>query len=218
MTDTTESQAELAYVRLESLIVTLKLKPGAQVNERQLIDLAGFGRTPVREAVQRLNWQGLIAIRPRSGMEISHLDRDEHRMILEVRRQLEPMAARQVAASVSQKVRGDLIALTRDMSECSVTGDCEGFLAADKRFDLILEANCPNRFIAQALAPLRPHSRRFWFASSNPERLEQSVTQHVQVIRAILDGQADRAEAAMARLVDGLSDMAGAPTPRPSSP
>ncbi len=53
------SQSELAYRRLERLIVTLKLKPGQSLTEAALIDLAGLGRTPVREALQRLEWEGL---------------------------------------------------------------------------------------------------------------------------------------------------------------
>ena len=67
MTETAASQAHLAYLALEGLIVTLKLKPGSLVTERELIELAGHGRTPVREAIQKLEWQGLIAVRPRAG-------------------------------------------------------------------------------------------------------------------------------------------------------
>ncbi len=54
------SQSHLAYLALEHRIVTLALKPGALVTEKQLIELAGHGRTPVREAIQKLAWQGLI--------------------------------------------------------------------------------------------------------------------------------------------------------------
>jgi DNA-binding GntR family transcriptional regulator len=52
------SQSHLAYLALEHAIVTLALAPGALVNEKQLIDLLGHGRTPVREAIQKLAWQG----------------------------------------------------------------------------------------------------------------------------------------------------------------
>lgn len=53
-----ESLAEQAYQILERLIVTLELEPGTLVNERTLIDLTGMGRTPLREAIQRLAWEG----------------------------------------------------------------------------------------------------------------------------------------------------------------
>ena len=71
---TGESLAELAYRQLEEMIVTLKLEPGSIVNERALTDITGMGRTPVREAVQKLAWEGLMEIRPRSGIAIAPLN------------------------------------------------------------------------------------------------------------------------------------------------
>lgn len=59
-----ESLAEQAYRVLERSIVTLELEPGAIVNERSLIELTGMGRTPIREAIQRLAWEGLVEVRP----------------------------------------------------------------------------------------------------------------------------------------------------------
>jgi DNA-binding GntR family transcriptional regulator len=208
MSDAAESHADLAYVKLESLIITLKLKPSAMVTERQLIETCALGRTPVREAIQRLNWQGLISVRPRAGLQIAPLRRENHKMILEVRRQLEPLAARLVAGAVDDTARKALIACAKAMTECSVTGDAEGFLAADKEFDLILEANCPNPFISQALAPLQTHSRRFWFHSATAETLERSVNLHVSVIRAMLQENPVLAHDAMLKLLDGLTEMA----------
>ena len=82
---------------MKGLIVTLALAPGSMVTEKELIALAGFGRTPVREAIQKLEWQGLIAVRPRAGLQITALDPTYPALILQARRQLEPLAARLMA-------------------------------------------------------------------------------------------------------------------------
>ena len=139
MSEPVESQSRLAYLRLESLIVTLELAPGSMVTEKQLIALAGLGRTPVREAVQKLEWQGLIEVRPRAGLQITALDPAYPAMIYETRRQLEPLAARLMAGHIDSKAREELIACAKAMTECSVTGDKVGFLDADKLFDEVLE-------------------------------------------------------------------------------
>jgi DNA-binding GntR family transcriptional regulator len=72
-------------------------------------------------------------------------------------------------------------------------------------FDEIIEENCPNPFIAQALASLQTHSRRYWFAGATQQSLEQAVDLHVRVIRALLSADADAAEKEMTALVCGIT-------------
>src|ERR1700754_170857 len=87
------SQSHLAYLALEHLIVTLALAPGALVTEKQLIDMAGRGRTPVREAIQKLAWQGPILVKPRVGLQVAEIGPRDHAHVMQVRRELEPIAA-----------------------------------------------------------------------------------------------------------------------------
>jgi DNA-binding GntR family transcriptional regulator len=199
-----ESQSRLAYRRIESLIVTLTLAPGSLVTEKQLIAHAGLGRTPVREAIQRLEWEGLLEVRPRAGLMITPLNPAAPAMIIETRRQLEPLAARLTIGRIGAVQRDKLIECAKRMTECSITGDKQGFLTADKTFDEILEETCPNPFISQALSSLQTHSRRHWFASATQHSLESAVTLHVRVIRALLAGDAQAAENEMTALVNGL--------------
>jgi DNA-binding GntR family transcriptional regulator len=209
LSEAVESQSRLAYLRLESLIVTLELAPGSMVTEKQLIALAGLGRTPVREAIQKLAWQGLIAIRPRAGLQITALNPAHPSMIYETRRQLEPLAARLMASHIDATAREALIACAKAMTECSVTGDKVGFLDADKLFDEILERTCPNPFVIQALSALQTHARRYWYHAADDTALDASVNLHVKVIRALLQGDAGGAEIAMGELIDGIAGAAG---------
>jgi DNA-binding GntR family transcriptional regulator len=205
MTETAASQAHLAYLALEGLIVTLKLKPGSLVTERQLIELAGHGRTPVREAIQKLEWQGLIAVRPRVGLQITAIRPDDHAQVMATRRQLEPLAADLVARHASDEHRLQLVACAQAMTACSIHSDMEGFLTADKTFDEIVEEACPNRFLTSALAPLQTHARRLWFARADNRHMDISVDLHVKVIRAIRNADGPAAADAMADLLTSLS-------------
>jgi DNA-binding GntR family transcriptional regulator len=199
------SQSHFAYLALEHLIVTLALKPGALVTEKQLIELAGHGRTPVREAIQKLAWQGLITIRPRVGLQVAEISPDDHANVMQVRRELEPLAAALTAEHADRQQRAALVECARMMSDCAITGDLAGFFAADKNFDEILEDACPNEFITAALAPVQTHSRRLWYSSASPARMDRSISLHVSVIRAIQQAKPIEAAAAMAALIDYLS-------------
>ncbi|MBO9124176.1 MULTISPECIES: GntR family transcriptional regulator [unclassified Rhizobium] len=198
------SQSHLAYLALEHAIVTLALTPGALVNEKQLIDLSGHGRTPVREAIQKLAWQGLIVVKPRVGLQIAEIKPTDHVHVMQVRRELEPIAAALVAEQATDGQRNQLVECARAMNDCAVSGDLAGFFAADKAFDEILEESCPNAFITSALGPVQTHSRRLWYSKASPERMDRSISLHVAVIRAIQQGKATEARKAMTTLIDYL--------------
>ncbi|MGV8939604.1 MAG: GntR family transcriptional regulator [Allorhizobium sp.] len=199
------SQSEMAYLAIEQLIITLELKPGALVTERQLIELAGHGRTPVREAIQKLAWQGLISIRPRVGLQITDIHSGAYAEIMAVRARLEPLAAALAAVNATPEQRLAIIDCAKAMTNSAIDGDIVAFLAADKLFDVVLEQACPNRFLSAALAPLQTHSRRMWFSQASIEKLDRSVSLHVSVIRAIQKGDAEDAERAMVALLGYLA-------------
>jgi DNA-binding GntR family transcriptional regulator len=201
----TGSQSHLAFLALESMIVTLKLRPGSLVTERQLIELTGQGRTPVREAIQKLAWQGLVCVRPRVGLQITSLQETDHAHVMATRRQLEPLAARLLAKHANASDRTRLMKCAEAMTTCSETGDMAGFLAADKAFDEIVEHSCPNTFLTNALAPLQSHSRRIWFSKASADHMDRSIALHVNVMNAIQAGDENDSERAMIALMDYLS-------------
>jgi DNA-binding GntR family transcriptional regulator len=202
-----KSQSHLAYLALEHAIVTLALLPGALVTEKQLIDLSGHGRTPVREAIQKLAWQRLVVVKPRVGLQIAAIKPRDHGDVMQVRRELEPIAAALVAEHASEEQRGQLVDCARTMGECAVSGDLGAFFAADKSFDEILEEACPNAFITSALGPVQTHSRRLWYSKANPDRMDRAISLHIAVIRAIQQGRPADARKAMTSLIDYLSNQ-----------
>lgn len=186
------------------MIVTLKLKPVQSLTEAALIDLAGLGRTPVREALQRLEWEGLLFIRPRSGVEISALDPAEFPKILAVRRGVEMLMA-WGAASYAQTEHDEMFAEVRSLMLAALAAnDVEAFLDADKAFDVVLGESCANSYAARLAAPLQTHSRRFWYRFRRDTGLESAVKHHLEVIDAIVRRDPDAAETSAERLIGHL--------------
>src|SRR6266581_6364678 len=105
------SLADKAYHAIRGLIVSLELPPGAVIDERQLVEMLGIGRTPVREALRRLAQEQLVEVFPRRGMFVTGVDVRDLARISEVRAALEPEAARLAAGRATDEERDELAAL-----------------------------------------------------------------------------------------------------------
>ncbi|MBC2887408.1 GntR family transcriptional regulator [Ochrobactrum sp. CM-21-5] len=210
MTDgwASESLAEQAYRKLEHLIVTLELEPGVIVNERMLIDLTGMGRTPMREAIQRLAWEGLMEVRPRSGIAIAHIDPQDFSKVLDAREGVEQVLARDAARFGSLRDYERLEAAAHAMRQAIPTEDVSLFLDADKAFDIVLGAAAHNPYAARLAAPLQTHSRRFWFRLRPSSGIASSANAHAALIEAIVSRKPERASKTASELMDYLRTLA----------
>ena len=92
-----ETLTERAYRQIEELIVTLELAPETILSEQSLAQQLSIGRTPIREALQRLARDGLVVILPRRGILVSQINLKTQMRLLEVRRELERLMARSAA-------------------------------------------------------------------------------------------------------------------------
>src|SRR5947199_6486644 len=102
------SLADRAYLSIRDLIVSLELSPGGLIDERQLVESLGIGRTPVREALRRLSQEQLVEVFPRRGMFVTGVDVRDLARISEVRAALEPEAARLAAERATDEERDGL--------------------------------------------------------------------------------------------------------------
>jgi DNA-binding GntR family transcriptional regulator len=207
------SQARDAYLALEQVIVTLALPPGVRVTESRLIALTGLGRTPVREALQRLAWEGLVIVRPRSGILVTPIDPRDYARVMLLRSALEPILARAAAEHATAAQRERLAACSADMMAAAKAGDTPAFLAADKALDEVLSEAAGNAFLTTALAPLQTHSRRFWFRYAAADGPLASATLHARVASHIVAGNAEAAAQAMGVLMDALGLQAASVSP-----
>lgn len=213
MSERIESAATSAYRQLERQIVTLQLAPGSAVTEGDLIAATGLGRTPVREAIQRLAWEGLIDVRPRAGLAIAALHAGDWMKVLDARHGVEAVLARSAAKSATPEAVELFYSAALAMERAANAGDVHAFLDADKGFDEALAEAADNPFAARVAGPLQTHSRRFWYRFQRGASLAESAAGHVEVIQAILARDPDRADSEVGRLnrlLRGFAERAAA--------
>ncbi|MBN9258326.1 MULTISPECIES: GntR family transcriptional regulator [unclassified Mesorhizobium] len=188
-----EPVATKAYRVLEHMIVTLELAPASFVTEGSLIDRLGLGRTPVREAIQRLAWEGLLDVRPRAGIAIAPLHPGDWLRVIDARRGVEVVLARSAARFVTREAADLFHDAALAMQKAVIAGNVLAFIHADKALDEALALAADNPFAARLAAPLQTHSRRFWFRYKADTGLAESAEHHVALIRSILDGDEEAA-------------------------
>lgn len=209
---TEESRAEEAYRKLEERIVTLDLKPGASITESRLAEALDMGRTPVREAVQRLALEGLLIIRPRLGIVVSDINPADFARVLDARHALEVLLAGASARLAGRGERDALTSCADAMKQAAAEGDVRAFMRRDKEFDEIVAIAACNPFAARAAAPLQSQSRRFWFRYFAESDLNSATLHHMDLMRAIASGDAKSASEKADELMRYLRRQADALT------
>ena len=201
---TGESLADLAYRRIEDLVVTMELAPGARVSEHGIAERIGVGRTPVREALQRLAGDGILVTRPRRGMRVREIDLATQLRVLEARRALEGTLVRRAALRRSPEQAARLRETAAAFRRMRDAPDPVPALRHDRRFvDLLLDS-ADNPFLA-SIIPLYALSRRFWLAHyARQVRFEPgAITDfHIRIGEAVAAGE----EAEAGRLADAFLD------------
>src|SRR6188474_675447 len=183
------------------MVVTLELLPGSVVTEGALIERLGLGRTPVREAIQRLAWEGLVEVRPRAGLAIAPLHAGDWLRVIDARRGVERLLARSAARFVTRNAADLFHAAALAMQQAVMQADVLAFLRADKALDEALALAADNPFAARVAAPLQTHSRRFWYRYNAETGLAESAEHHVALIRSILEGDEEGAASEAERLM-----------------
>jgi DNA-binding GntR family transcriptional regulator len=197
----TGSATQRAYRALERMIVTLELLPGSVSTEGALIEKIGLGRTPVREAIQRLAWEGLLEVRARAGLAVAPLHAGDWVKVIDARRGVEQILARSAAKFATREAAKQFQDAALAMRKAAISGNVIAFLQADKALDEAMAAAADNPYAARLAAPLQSHSRRFWFRYQSDTGLSAAADRHMALIKAILDGNGDEAAAEAERLM-----------------
>lgn len=193
------SQSERAYYAIRELIVTLDLEPGAVVSERALMERLDVGRTPVREALQRLANEGLVDVYPRRGMFVSSVDVQDLRGLSEVRATLEPVCARLAAQRLTDEDVTEIDSLLDQLTNLANGGDERTLIDLDQRIHRALYRSAHNPFLEETLSTYYVLALRIWFLALGrvTDRLDDAVRSHRRLLEAVRGGDGEAAEAAM---------------------
>lgn len=198
------SQSEEAYLRILEKIVSLDLAPGSVVNEGRLREDLAIGRTPIREALQRLAHEKLVRSVPHRGTFVTDVNITDLARITEVRIVLEPHAARlaaERATAADREAMGGLVATL----ETGGATDQRGLMRLDQEIHRRVYRAARNPFLESTLERYFNLSLRLWYLVLDREvRLREAVDEHVQLLRAVLAGDGGGAEAIMRRHVSGF--------------
>lgn len=203
-----ESLTDRAYGLIEEEIVTLLLPPGAIVSEAMLGARHGIGRTPVREALQRLAREHLVHILPRRGIVVSEVDAAKQLRLLETRRELERLLARSAALRATPVQRAAFTSLAKGMETAGETGQALDFMRLDRGFNALLLDAASNEFAASAMGLMNGLSRRFWFAHHAAADLPHTARLHAAIARSIAANEPCAAATASDALVDVIENVA----------
>ncbi len=199
-----QSLSDRAYYKIRELIVTLELAPGAIVSERDLQDRLGVGRTPVREALQRLEGECLVEVYPRRGIFVSNVNVLDLAVLSEVRSVLEGFAARLAAERSTADDREQTLALIAELGELTAA-DERLLIELDQRIHRHVYRCAHNPFLETTLDGYYVLTLRIWFlALERVTRLDDAVREHLELLEAIRDGDPASAEDAMRRHVAGF--------------
>jgi DNA-binding GntR family transcriptional regulator len=206
-----ETLTDKAYRALEEDIVTLRIPPGAVVSEAILSRRLGVGRTPVREALQRLAREWLVVIMPRRGITVSEIDPVRQLRLLEARREIERFLARSAARRASVIQRAAFSEIANDMDDAAQRADDIAFMRLDRAFNLAVLDAAGNEFAASAMNLMNGLSRRFWYVHYRQVGdLALAARLHAAIARAIADGDQTTAGQSADALVDYIQAFARA--------
>ena len=200
-----KSQAERAYEELERRLVTLELAPGLLLLEQDLVGLLGYGRTPVREAVQRLAGQGLLCVYPRKGIQVAPIEAAAMAQVLEARRVMERLLVVKASERADASLRVQMRALAERLDR--VLDDASAFFHLDRQLDELLCRACGNEFLVQALAPLHVHCRRLWYLFRAETDTREAARLHAQLARAVADDSSAGAIGALNGIISLLESF-----------
>jgi DNA-binding GntR family transcriptional regulator len=195
---------ERIYHSLRDAILENGLRPGALVSERDLARELRVSKTPVREALIRLAQEGFVEISPRKGIFVSPISVKELRDVFGIRSALEGLAAEEAAARIG---REELAKLRRDLGAAAKAKDRERlFRLGAELHDLIMEA-CDNKRLSSIVGTMRAQIARYSnLASRLPEQAEESLRDHLRMIRALERRDGTAARRAVERHISGVKE------------
>jgi DNA-binding GntR family transcriptional regulator len=177
--------SDKAYQLIRQKIITLELLPLSPIDEQTLMEELRLGRTPIREALQRLATEDLVLLAPRRGMFVADISITDLQKVFELRMALEGFCARLAAERASSEQFQAMKQVVQDL-DAVPDEDYRGLMVIDERFHELLYEAADNEFLADVLLRLHALSFRIWhLVLERIGSVRGALEQHIAITEAI---------------------------------
>ncbi|KOG45520.1 GntR family transcriptional regulator [Streptomyces decoyicus] len=201
--------AERVYAHIKDAVLDRRYEGGMLLTEGELADAVGVSRTPVREALLRLEVEGLIKLYPKKGALVLPVSAQEIADVVETRLLVEKHAAAK-AVPVPEALTGELTELLETMREQAASGDLAAVSVTDRAFHAAIVRSAGNQILDRLYEQLRDRQLRMGVAvmHAHPDRIAKNITEHAEILEALRAGDADAATDAVHRHVSWVRNLA----------
>jgi DNA-binding GntR family transcriptional regulator len=178
------------------------------LSEQTLSRELEIGRTPIREALQRLSYEGLVHILPHRGVLVSEIDLMRQFRMIELRRVVESMVVRAACRRGMDAQFGELAEIAEGLEEAAASEDVVKFIRLDQEMDRVLYDMAQNEFATKALRLMSSLTRRFWYLQHTRRGgVSRCARLHSEIARAVAVRDDDTAVVATNRLLDYIEAL-----------
>ena len=196
---------EIVYEELKRQILVGEIAPGTRMMEVELAEDMGVSRTPVREAIRKLEKEGLVTIEPRRGAYASDISIKDMVDVLEVRQMLEGMAASMAAQKVTEEEKLDFVEANSAYKNAVKKGNIEESIRYDELFHQLIVSYSGNKTLNQLLSQVQELALRFRYIYYDDfSRYENMPVEHEEIEEAIISGDTQKAKVVAEEHVERL--------------
>lgn len=177
---------DVVFKTLRQAILKGELEPGERLMEIQLAERLGVSRTPIREAIRKLELEGLVLMIPRRGAEVAKISEKNLRDVLEVRRSLEELAIDLACQRIQEEELETLREAQKEFSAAVAAGDAMEIAQTDEKFHEIIYSGTGNQKLMQILSNLREQMYRYrleYIKDANKRQI--LLVEHEQILKAL---------------------------------
>lgn len=203
-----KSLRESVYDNLKMQILKGIITPGTRMMEVELAEQLGVSRTPIREAIKMLEKEGLVTVESRKGAYVSQFSKLEIIHVLEVRENLDGLAAFYAAQRASEASIERMVKLAEAYAEAVESNNTTDIIKNDEAFHMAIVEATGNKALIGMVRELQELVKRFrYIYYDNYKVVEAMVTEHQRIIDEIISKRADNARKAAELHVDGLKHV-----------
>lgn len=196
-----------AYDFVRNQIIYLRYKPGEYITDTQVAAELSISRTPVREAFQRLEKEGLLVNESRKGWRVFMLDIEDIHEIFDLKVAIECMLARKAAECTDENLRRDLKEALEGMKKATISKDTEAWLQADWHLHNIIFLMASNERAENYINNLNDQWHRLRLAYTTLQgRTEKSIVEHTLFVESILNGDSENASKYLSEHLDRVRE------------